>query len=174
MKRKLLVFFIVSLIGYGGYSQTLSPSVIAAEGGTSKGESIQLEWTLGEAAVQTISSPDGVITEGFHQPSLIVEPLEPERHVPTPETETWENLQIVVAPNPVRSTLKVQVASDEDITAQVQIVDLNGTLLQQFPANLSLDQKDVDLSSYPSGTYLLYFRKKSGELIKTFKITKIN
>ena len=173
MKRKVFIFLIGLLFTYGGFTQSLSPSVLATDGAVSQGKTISLEWTLGEAAVQTIRSPNGLLTEGFHQPTLMVEDLE----INTPQLDTKvhsSELQVTVAPNPVKPILHLTIESDLDETGIVQIVDLWGKTLQEIETNLSFETSDIDLTNFPAGMYMLYLRKKDGAFLKTFKITKVN
>ena len=172
MKQKFVMVLIGLLAGLGIHAQSLSPSVIAAGGQVSKGQTIQLEWTVGEAAVQSLVSPEGLITEGFHQPTLLVE----EVVISPPKVAgkvTSEQLDITVAPNPVKSTLYFTLTSSLEGTAIVQVVDLWGKTLRQIETSLSFEQGEIDLSNFPAGMYMLYVRKKNGEFIKTFKITKV-
>ena len=173
MEKKLLIFLIGLLFTTSGFAQTLSPSVLATDGAISHGKTITLEWTLGEAAVQTIRSPDGLLTEGFHQPTILIEDLE----VASPNIDTKVHtgeLQVTLAPNPVKSILHLSIRSELDETGIVQVVDLWGKTLKQIETNLSFETSDIDLTNLPAGMYMLYLRKQDGTFLKTFKITKVN
>ena len=105
MKRIFLVLLSFSL-SYAGIAQSLSPSVISSQGEVSEGNSVSLEWTLGEVAIQTIRSPGNVFTEGFHQPLLEVSEVVEEQ---VKELLVLEGYDITVAPNPVRSLLELKI-----------------------------------------------------------------
>ena len=68
----LLVGLIVPSLRLG-LSQRLSPEVLAVGGGIDKNGSLSLEWTLGEAVIETVSLSDRIYTQGFHQPMLVVD-----------------------------------------------------------------------------------------------------
>lgn len=163
MKEKLLLLLFCFCGCIYGIAQSLSPSVLASQGAISQGDNFSLEWTLGELAVATIRTPDGMLTEGFHQPVLKVEEL----------TSLTEGYQITLAPNPVKSILSVDIRSETEAEVTMQLLNLNGQPLQIHRANFPFETTELDLSNYPSGLYFLRFSEKDGKLLKTFKITKV-
>lgn len=175
MKKKLLLPMIGLGLAYMGVAQSLSPSVISSSGAVSQGEHIQLEWTLGEPAVQSLRTSDGLITEGFHQPILNVEALEVPENPPdfAMDSVVEGELKITIAPNPVQALLSIQIESDMDQQGIIFLSDLSGKKLQQTDANLLNERLEWDFSPFPSGMYLLSFYTKKGELLKTFKVTKV-
>lgn len=65
---------------------------------------------------------------------------------------------IAVYPNPVQQTLNL---SAEDRMEQVELVDMSGRLVQQYP-NLHTQSTQISCN-FPAGTYVLRVRFKSGE-----------
>lgn len=175
MKKKIFL----SVIGLGlaclGMAQSISQSVISSSGTVSQGEHIQLEWTLGEPAIQSIRTSNGLITEGFHQPMLRVEALDEPVNPPDMafNPTTIEGLQITIAPNPVQSLLSIQIESDVDQQGVIYLSDLAGQRLQQLEASFFDESLEWDFSRFPSGMYLLSFYTNAGELLRTFKVTKV-
>ena len=148
-------------------AQQLSRSVISPGGTSSKGATITLDWTLGDLAVRSLLTTEGLWTEGFHQPMLSVEEI-------FDEPVFYDQVHIQVAPNPVRSFLSVKINSDLKGKAIIDLWDLQGKHLQRVKANLSHEDMEWDMTLFPSAMYTLSFRTEKGELIRTFKVRKIH
>lgn len=145
------------------------PMVFSAAGSTVKGPGITLDWTLGELAVSTIATPGGLLTEGFHQPMLLVE----ETFEPPVKTMAVGQ-QFSVAPNPVSSTLSIRIGAEWEGEGEIELWDFQGNRLQKAKVNLPGEQLEWDLSRYPAALYSLMLRDENGVLLRTFKISKIN
>jgi hypothetical protein len=59
----LLGCFVVS----SASSQSISPSVIGAAGGSGSAGGVTIDWTVGELAVTTLNNGSNILTQGFHQ-----------------------------------------------------------------------------------------------------------
>ncbi|WP_353480519.1 T9SS type A sorting domain-containing protein [Haliscomenobacter sp.] len=143
-----------------GKAQSLSPEVISSAGGKMQAGRIQLAWTLGETAVARWTSPQGFVTEGFHQPILEVTLL-PKYTAPT----------VRIAPNPVQSTLNVQLQEPNKQSLFANLVDVGGRVLINRTA-LQLGNTELDLSNLPSGVYFLNVMHQSGQPVEVFKVVK--
>jgi hypothetical protein len=53
-------------------AQTLSPQVIASAGGYQSNASASLSFTIGETVIQTFTSPNNILTQGFQQPYSMI------------------------------------------------------------------------------------------------------
>ena len=121
---------------------------------------IQLAWTLGETAVARWNTPQGMVTEGFHQPILEVTLL-PEYTAPT----------VRIAPNPVQSTLNVQLQEQTKQSLFANLVDVQGRVVIQR-TTLQLGNTEMDLSNLPAGLYFLNVMPQQGKPIEVFKVVK--
>jgi uncharacterized protein YidB (DUF937 family) len=65
--KKVLALLLGS-IALGSISQTLSPIVVSSAGGYSTGTTVNLSWTLGELATETLINGTLILTQGFQQP----------------------------------------------------------------------------------------------------------
>lgn len=149
---------------------TFAQSVLAADGGSSRSSGITIDWTLGELATATVSTPRGMITEGFQQPYLSVAIVP----APAPIVAAGPkpvDYNISLAPNPVQHLLQVNIQHTEAIPMTLRLVHPNGQLLLQQAVN-SLSSFEIDFSTYPSGLYLIQFLETKGRLIETYKVTK--
>ena len=163
MNKFILILLICSTKFAVG--QTLSPVVTGSKGGYDKTDALSLEWTLGELEVNTLSYQGGIQTEGFHQSTLKVVKVENKAASPS--------LNITVSPNPVRSILNVKIQSDVDSKLSLKLVDVNGKVFYSTMANSLNDSKELDLTNYKSGSYLLNIYNESGSIYQTYKISKI-
>ena len=168
MKKCILMLFGLGLFWVGN-AQSLSPAVISSQGSISKGNSIQLEWTIGEMATQTIRSPGGLVTEGFHQPLLEVEIQEGDKNL----SPLADDFNISIAPNPVKALLAVDIQTGENQQIYFELLDPAGRRLQLLKAGIPVEGHQIDMSNYPSGMYYLRFTTQEGELIQTFKVSKV-
>lgn len=145
--------------------------VVGAQGGVAKSDAIQLEWTLGEPAIQTVATPNGMLTEGFHQPVLTVEKVN-EGDVQLPSVQVAPGtLAAKVFPNPTSGMLNVQL--EGNLTQKVQLVlyDVTGQPLQQRTM-FDTDALDIDLGALPSGVYGLRLRTEDGSFNEFFRVAK--
>lgn len=165
IKKFALLNLLVASITFG-YSQNLSPSVIPSAGGSNKTNEISLDWTLGEVAIETHSKADGLITEGFHQPIRIL-------------TTKWPNVPLLasgytikVFPNPVASTLNININSVVDRKVHIKLTDNNGRTVYSTSTYSKGSTIRIDLRNIASGLYELIVQDFSGATISTYKIVK--
>ncbi len=165
--KTLFLTLVATILICSAQGQQLTPSVLAVGGDSFRGAGLWLDWTLGEVAVKTLPLAPGQVTEGMHQPSLQILPIDPGSGLAEGE------IQVKLAPNPVQSHLRITLSSDREGSAFIDLHDAHGRLLRQETGNLQQDARDWDMSSYPAGMYMLSFRTRSGELLKTFKVEKM-
>ena len=70
-----------------------------------------------------------------------------------------EGVSIRLFPNPVNSTLNLQVNSDQNREAQILLTSIDGKVLQERRVRFLQDENifRMDVSSYQSGLYLVQF-----------------
>ncbi len=158
----LLVLFIGSSLS--GFSQENNQAVIAAAGDVSKSSNLVLEWTLGEAVVETASSSAALYTQGFHQPLLEVQ------KIPAPNL-VMKNI-FHVFPNPTTSVLNIQLEDISEARLLVTLVDANGRVLinNEFPPKSNLLK--IDVKRFTHGTYFLRITDAKGAITGQFKVIK--
>ena len=141
MKFVLTVLFCLSAML--GYSQSITPQVIASAGDhfeASSGHS--LSWTMGELAIETYSASDQVLTQGFHQVFNTV----------TAIGKLDKNLIDVVAfPNPSHDYITLKSDAKGDFS--LQVYDIKGQLIKELDGDVI--NQPLDLSTLASGSYVL-------------------
>lgn len=156
MKKILLLFTVLS--SNVTIAQSNSPDVIAAAGTTFTDGTSQLDWTLGETTTAIYSSGSDMLTQGFHQPNLMITAI-----------NTVENTSVSVYPNPALTFLNVQLTNFENTV--IELYSIEGKLLTTQLANNNILQ--MDMTDYSAGNYLLRITSSNGK-ISSYKISKIN
>ncbi len=164
MKPLLLTFAIISVATFS-FGQVTSPFVIASGGSYTANGTLSLSTTIGETAIQTLTVGTFMLSQGFEQPDL--EPLN--------STLDGEGsfLEIYTYPNPARDVFSVMILGNEVNSAQLTLVDLTGKVLCQQILYFNQIQT-VDLHKVACGLYLLKIADRSGTLLGTKKIQKVN
>lgn len=171
MEKRILLFLWGILFLVNGNTQTLKPSVIASDGGISSSGNISLEWTLGEFAIETVSSGKKLYTQGFHQPILAVK-KSTSVSVQESLTGNADTYRVLLAPNPTRSYVNVFIASMKSEEHKFSLFDLSGKKVLTKQGNGKDYSVRIEMGHLASGMYLLDIRDKYGTMIRTFKIVK--
>ncbi len=162
MKRHVIPLLLGLILPSMGLAQQLSPAVMATAGGQHKNEQLSLEWTLGETFIETVSLPNRIYTQGFHQPMLRVEDL-PQLASP---------YRVRIAPNPVATILNVAIDAEEDTKFQLTLTDMTGRTFYTKSAAVQSDPIQVEMKALPAGVYLLQVATPEGQPVKTVKVVK--
>jgi hypothetical protein len=167
MKKNTHLFFAFTIITTFCFAQKIPStiSVISAQGGFDKTESISLEWTLGENFIETVSLEDNIFTQGFHQSfssasTLAIDPIP-------------ENLfKSVVYPNPVNSLLNINLTTSEESKYKISLYEITGRFIKQSSVNTKDSSITINVTDLSSGMYILQISNSKGSLIETHKIIK--
>lgn len=166
MKKINCLIFFFCISSTISFSQDVSRSVFASQGGASKIGNITLEWTLGESIAETTVTTNGVFTQGFNQPFLKTISLDK-------ETATNSLFKIVLYPNPVDELLHIKSDISQGTTLYMKLFDINGKLIQDVMILKTDADVTLNLGKYPSGFYLLKFSNAEGALIETQRLIKL-
>lgn len=164
MMKKILLIVFVSILGSYIYGQEVSSSVIASAGESVKTGDVDVSWTLGEIAIETIGDGSTVVlTQGFQQGyfeiTSIGEPLSSE-------------FQINVYPNPASEFIWVDLSSNELESALVEIYDMEGKLVYNNKWEFVDGPNKILLNDLNASQYILRVTNNSGKVIQTFKLIK--
>ncbi|WP_052591931.1 T9SS type A sorting domain-containing protein [Aureispira sp. CCB-QB1] len=156
--------FIIICISLGStIAQSSSPEVLGVAGNRITGTNTVVDWTVGEVFTTTINGTNSMVSQGFHQPHLVVSPL---KNVEKPL------IYISTFPNPTTSKINVQI--DEQIPSNLRFIlsSNDGKVIQKLLPMTNEKQWSIDISDLPTGTYFLSLQS-SFKTIQSFKITKI-
>jgi len=170
--RKLFGFLLSCLLlSQFSRAQQLSPVILSPAGDADKNARIQLQWTLGENAVETGTSGINQYTQGFHQPLLVFTKSQPVTKPVIPLRVP--GLQIQLAPNPVQSVLHVQIRAEDKQALELQVVNLYGVVIQREKVSLPVTTF-FNLNNQSAGIYLLRVLDEKGTILNSHKIVKTN
>lgn len=173
MKNWLIPFFCSFCFFNQLSSQQFSPVVLSSNGGLATSGNMQLEWTLGELAVEGLTGQPKSYTEGFHQPTLVVEQVQmvypPIRSGSDQEKQTL----ITISPNPVATELTIRFVSDTDEQLYCQVRDANGALLSDRTLNTRDGNTEIDVTDLAAGLYFIHFIATDDGAVTVFKVVKI-
>ncbi len=165
MKKTFLILFTVIWSFNNINAQSSTPEVISTTGGTYQGNTVQIDWTLGELAVTAIQNSSSQITQGFHQPKYII----------TSTSELPKEIgQISVFPNPTSDRIEMQLAFDQNQKIQIQLIDINGVRQWSMEKHGQTIDETISIGALPDGNYFLNFFLEGHSYHQTFKIQKFN
>jgi hypothetical protein len=146
-------------------AQTVSPTVIATDGGYSQTVNGSIAWTIGEPVSETYVTTANITTMGFMQPELVMATL---------VNEEKKSNGIIVFPNPVKDDLKINFSGIENGLYSLELRDVLGKLIYQKEENITADYNHVNikLTELTVANYFLIVKNKNFNT--TIKINKIN
>ncbi|MDX1407919.1 MAG: T9SS type A sorting domain-containing protein [Saprospiraceae bacterium] len=140
--------------------------LLSSSGGDDQSREIQLSWSLGEPVVTTVTTPGGILTQGFQQPFLRVQEVPPRPFVAS-------ELEVQVMPNPVASVVRIMIdkAATQDVT--IRWYDLAGQRVDGGAYRFSSGMMEWDVSGFAPGTYVLTVTC-DGFPARTFLVTRVD
>ena len=153
---KLILLLSFSVIQHAGAQE-----IVAAGGGTYSGTSVQLSWTIGEPVIETFSSGNITLTQGFHQSNLTVTAL---------DIVASYGLLFKVYPNPAPDLLVIEKITGSSNGISMMLYDINGRLLLERV--MKNDVETLNMEVYRQGEYLLKIWSATNLPVQSFKIIK--
>ena len=152
-------YFLVLIIGMTLPITAISQEVVSSAGNSYSNSSRQVDFTIGEVVIESLSTADIVFTQGFQQPMLST--------VLAIDKEVYN---IEIYPNPVSKFLKIELDNPtKDI--KYHIVDIKGNIMDS--GDLQETQTSISLMDHQNGIYFLVLSNADYQL-KTYKIIKVN
>ncbi|SDB28660.1 Por secretion system C-terminal sorting domain-containing protein [Flavobacteriaceae bacterium MAR_2010_188] len=152
MKKTVVTVGLLLLTATISFSQSLSPTLLASQGGFDKSETMVLEWTLGESAIETVAEKNVIYSQGFIQPTL-------KRSLALIQIKD----EMLLFPNPVTTFLNVKLISEKDAKVSTDIYNVNGSLLKHFENEFSISKiVKLDVADLPSGIYFVKITTANG------------
>jgi hypothetical protein len=173
MKHWIMTLCCFGSLGYALSAQQLAPAVLASNGGTGMAAGLQLDWTLGELAVEGLSGQKRNFTEGFHQPIIVLRQID----ITAPEFNRWEKKEgitgITVSPNPVSTDLMIHFDKAAPGTITCQVLDANGNTHLRQSFQTAHGDAHLDLSGLAPGLFFIRFMDAEDGTTTVFKLAKI-
>lgn len=163
MKRITLTLIVSIFALYAIEAQQITPQVIASSGGYTQNGGYSVSWTLGEPVIATATNSGTTLTQGFQQPSYDVVAI---------TTQTIQDFDVNVFPNPATDYIVIDWTTDKDNTLYITLFDLAGKKISEQTCESSQDKISVNMSQLASSNYLLEVRDKNYQYTKIFRIAK--
>lgn len=156
MKTFLLIFLL--LISFYVKAQSIERQVVAA-GGTSVTTPLQLDYTIGEIAVETVTVGNTVLTQGFQQPYFVV----------IPGNNVFPYL--VIYPNPTPGDALARFILPSPARLNISIYNAVGQLISTEAINYPGGEMQYIIKSryLTAGSYFIHFAMSDGSA-KTSKV----
>lgn len=156
MSKKLIFTVALFTMVFTGIAQ----QNIASTGAYFENNQFSVSYGVGELAIETFSSGDYILTQGFQQSRLSVTDIDGEGS----STESF-----TVYPNPTSDYVHVNFKDADKDQYTYQIVDMAGKMTDQ--QNIANQNMRVSFVERKAGVYFLQILSKD-KPIKTYKIVK--
>ena len=163
--KKLYVLVLLSFAALYVAGQSVSSYVIASAGESNEAGGLNISWTLGEIAIETLEDNGNtlILTQGFQQGyfeiTSVGEPLS-------------NNFSLNIYPNPAGEFVWVDLDSEEILNAVLELYDLEGRMVYQNKLNVMEGANKVNLQDLNASQYILRVVDTSGNVLQTFKLIK--
>lgn len=159
---KKLLIIIAAGFSFGLQAQTADQYVIGSLGGSFTNANIDVNFTAGEAVIQTLSSAQVIITQGFHQPEM-ADSTNSLNEINTKGT-------IALYPNPTNAILNVRLEDFGQLAgeAELEIYNLNGQrVYSETIYSIGNGSIQLNVQGLESGHYQLRIRTTDGFVSRT-------
>lgn len=153
---RIYTIMVFLFLAWSVQSQSVAPSVLASSGGEGQSGGTSVEWTLGELAISSLEQGDNILTQGFHQPNLIIT-----------GTKGQVDIGLSLYPNPTHQWLVLE--HDATTSYDYKLHSIQGQ--QAMNGEIVSGQNILDLTHLPSGHYILTVLSQD-EILQSFKIEK--
>ena len=156
--KSILLFVSLLTVLFSQAQTTISRQIIGSTGGSFNNATIDVNYSVGEAVITTVTSGPIILTQGFQQTDIGLAAI----------NEIEISHEITVYPNPTGGVLNIAFSENvaKNGTVNVRIYDLQGKLVFQGieNANASSGGMQLDLSSLHLGQYLVHFTDAEGRI----------
>ena len=163
--KKYYILLLACFLGFYVSGQSISSYVVASAGESVEAGGLNVSWTLGELAIETLEDNGNtlILTQGFQQGyfeiTSIGEPLS-------------NNFMLKVYPNPASEFVWVALESEEIKDAIIELYDLEGKLVYNGKLNVVEGPNKIELNNLSSSQYILRITDATGNVLQTFKLIK--
>lgn len=150
-KLRLLIFTVGIFFSAFSYSQSVTPAILNASGGTQFFTFYRFEWSFGEMlAIETMPATNITVTNGVLQPGT--------NNPATVNNNTaWGKDEIKILPNPAQNWIEVDFLSKQQGNVTMTLLDESGKQItrKQFMYYGTGRIEKWNVASYPGGAYFL-------------------
>lgn len=153
--ERLFLLLTALFVSVFSAAQDITPSVLNHAGFDFQQGEFTVSASIGEFAVTTISSPAGIITQGF---------LQPVKYNPCTD------VQIRYYPNPVKDEITIEALGCESKIESIEFFNVWGQQLSQI---IRAKNNKIEFGNYAPGVYFMKVNLSTGraELLKIIKVS---
>ncbi|UCH13382.1 MAG: T9SS type A sorting domain-containing protein [Bacteroidales bacterium] len=156
-KKLLLVTVYVAI---AGFINSAAQEVITPSASYFETPSMSLTWTIGEIAIETFTSEDIMLTQGFNQADIIITGI---------TEELSPGFNIAIYPNPVKDNFNITIEAEQMQELKAELYSMSGTkLLSEL---IITGNTQINTERLPSAAYILKIYDNL-DVIKSFKVIK--
>ena len=160
MKQQTITL-ICGLLFFGITVSSKAQTAVLATGGNASGSGGTVNYSIGQTNSIAIEGTGGSANQGVQQPFEI--------YVLSVENHEVENINLVVYPNPAKTSITLQISAPIMENLSYSLYDITG---RKIKTNLLLDDRtSIDMEALMAATYLLKISNESS-IIKTIRIIK--
>jgi hypothetical protein len=159
-KIGLSFFMIASIISK---AQTITPEVKATGGTSYQNSTAQISFTIGEPITTTLSSSNGIMTQGYQQTKISV--------TSTGIEPILASNQFSYYPQPSSNTLIVQSQNNVE-GYKISLFDINAQ--EVLCQNFGNSQTVIDVNSFKEGVYIVAVADEKGNIISKRQVSIIH
>ena len=153
------VFLIILFLNLGLI--TSAQQIISTGGGNASSSGGSVSFSIGQIAYTTASGIAGSVSQGVQQAFEIFS---------VGSNETALNISLIAFPNPTADNLTLQISNYNREKLSYQLFDLKGKQLSK--GNITTHLTQIDLSNFPSATYLVNVVNNENKQLQSYKIIK--
>lgn len=149
-------------------AQSIERQVIGSTGGYASANGVSVSFTVGEPVIETAVSGSVTLTQGFQQPDDITVGIDDVKSV---------SVNYTVFPNPTEDLINIELMSDVPANVKLSLYDLNGRKVDALDHIIEVNgtvNERMDLSQLAPAQYILMMSDVEGQVLKTFKVQKVN
>jgi hypothetical protein len=165
IKGTNVLMLLLLFSGTSGFSQDLTPKVLVPAAGLTTAGVIEYSQTIGETAVETVSSAGFILTQGFQQPRIqITTPTQPEGN------------GVDVYPNPATDFINVKFYGDEARKFSIEVINITGMVVNSMTIDFTDKYyfiQQIEVTSLKYGFYFVRVTSDDGTIKRVFKIEKM-
>jgi hypothetical protein len=157
--KNMRVFLIILFLNLGLI--TSAQQIISTGGGNASSSGGSVSFSIGQIAYTTASGIAGSVSQGVQQAFEIFS---------VGSNETALNISLIAFPNPTADNLTLQISNYNREKLSYQLFDLKGKQLSK--GNITTHLTQIDLSNFPSATYLVNVVNNENKQLQSYKIIK--
>lgn len=174
MMKLLLAYTLLVFYSTNTDAQSISSEVLSSNGDYFLNSNNSISWTLGEPFVETYTSSNVILTQGFHQKNNLF--------VSTIQENQISGFTLTIFPNPSVDFITIQLFDNSmsEITNEsiviIEIMDITGKqiLHNEYAAVISVQNIVLNLQHLTSGKYLMNISTSDNSFKQIHSIEKIN